>query len=72
MTIAATVTHDGDVVQHAYEPGCACEACAAERAPKPLTAPLAMILCCNNPPPGCGWCFFCLARVPPRKRKATR
>lgn len=26
---------------------------------RPLTEPVALIACCNKPPPGCGYCFFC-------------
>lgn len=30
-----------------------------------LVVPL--ILCCNKPPPGCSWCWYCLQRVPAPK-----
>lgn len=38
--------------------------------PRPLAKPLPLIACCNAAPPGCGYCFFCLARAP--KPKAAR
>lgn len=39
---------------------------------KPLKQPLALIACCNKPPPGCGYCWYCLERAKAGKRKGRR
>ncbi len=44
---------------HEYTAGCACDPCAAARAPRPLPEPIALIACCNKAPPGCGFCAYC-------------
>lgn len=47
---------------------CMCLACGLTE----LLEPMPLILCCNKPPPGCGWCWYCRERTPletpPKKR----